>query len=113
MFLTVFQLFFASFALCFEAFLEFFHIVFVVFEVFAECATTAVDAVGRRFAGGLLESHISEAVFFFAKFADAFAGLFVGFLSESRGDLESVEVDTRLAAVDTAGGECAEFVKRS
>lgn len=76
-------------------------------EVFAEAAATAVDAVRGRFAGGPLRSeHVAIGVF--AGFADAFAGLFIGFLSETRGDLESVEVDARVAAVDAAGGECAE-----
>ena len=85
-----------------------FHFVFVERELFAEGATTAVDAVGRGFAGGFHGGHVAEAVFFFAEFAHRGSELLVGFAGEARGDLESVEEGTCLSAVDALGGVRAE-----
>ena len=87
-----------------EASLKFFRIFFVVFEILAEFALVAIDAVDRRFADGVLRCK-RGAIGVFAGFADGFAGLFIGFASESRGNLESVEQDTGVAAINAVGAE--------
>ncbi len=111
-FLFFFLLFFSFlfggllFALLFlpEAVFQFLEFVFVEFKFLAEVAAAAFDAVGGRFADGLLGRE-NVALRVFVGFADGFGGARFGFLGEAGSELESVEVDACLATVDAVGGE--------
>jgi len=100
-----------------EPFFELFDIRFPKFEVLAEVAAAAVDAVAGRLAGGFFGSENTALTIpvggLFADFAHGLGGFLVGFTSQARGDLKSVEEDTCVFAVEAMGAELADnLIKR-